>query len=164
MISSAPKNSPLGDYLSDLLAGKLIWNLKITHVQRKKMIFQTFTIMFHVDFSVVYPSQGSHPIIRLIQKKKQPLLWLQPVCRFSTSSLRPSTNSSPQIWAGPIHNYLLLVSRDSWRVDGSMVAWFIYLHEWLILCGFHVGKYTIGLFLVYVGVLSSLQPFVSVSY
>ena len=47
-ISSAPKNSPLGDYLSDLLAGKLIRNLKITHVQ-KKMIFQTFTIMFHVN-------------------------------------------------------------------------------------------------------------------
>ena len=61
---------------------------------------------------------SAHP-----KKKKQPFLWLQPVCRFSTSSLRPSTNSSPRIWAGPIHNYLLLASRDSWRVDGLILVY-----------------------------------------
>lgn len=75
-----------------------------------------------VSFPRFTSHHSAHPSFSS-SKKNQPFLWLQPVCRFSTSSLRPSTNSSPQIWAGPIHNYLLLVSRDSWRVDGLFLVY-----------------------------------------
>ena len=88
--------------------------------------------MFHVDFQGCILPKVHIPSFSL-SKKNQPFLWLQPVCRFSTSSLRPSTNSSPRIWAGPIHNYLLLASRDSWRVDVCYwMVWMVVLHIYLV--------------------------------
>ena len=159
MISSAPKNSPLGDYLSDLLAGKLIWNLKITHVQREKkwsskpsLLCSMLIFQWCILPKIHIPSFGS-------SKKK--------TSRFCGCSL---SVGFPPAHCVQVQTPHLRFEQDPstiiscWSqgiVEGWMfvIGWFGWLFSTYILLAL-----LDGLFLVYVGVLSSLQPFVSVSY
>ena len=106
-------------------------------------IYDFCTLYIHIKFRRIYTtlvtSQGRLPLGHHIFKDQEvfpPVLKLLTLSGLCTDFLFNEKNY-----------HLRLEEYMENMIDSfpkpSMVAWYIYLHEWLIFYGFHVGKYTI---------------------